>query len=751
VGNKQPARRRVQAVAVGVVIIALLVGVAQGERRIVNSALRPAPAPVVDVVPPSHCPWVVSPTMSVPQRVRALEAAMTKRDLANLLYLHSVDATDSYEAWTPAERSVCLPSFTETDARIGVHSFGWDDRSTLLPAPIAVASSFDPDLAATVGRVIGSQARSQGVDFASAPMVNVPRGSDFGRTSETLSEDPYLAAALGAQEVTGIQSQHVGAILQHFGVYSSADGRATPGKSNSIVSKEATQEVYLAPFQAIVRAAAPAGVMMAYTSINGIQAVDDLSLHNDLVDWSNGKAPFTRSDCLLLPDDQPAMIASGLSQTKCGPNYLPVSMVKLSRPTLDRLAAPLLTALFRLGLIQHPLPGLPGDVSVEQRAEGRAASLQASEDGTVLLKNSAGILPLSTSSTVALIGSDRFSQSQGSLLMPIPTGTVDDAQGLAKAWGHKLTYVPIPDSAEAPGPAVPSGEAITRAVIAKAVAAARHARVAIVVASEWSSEWWDHPTLALPAGEVPLIEAVAKANPRTIVVANDGGAFLTAGWGHRVKAIVDQWYPGEQAGTALAAVLTGLVNPSGKLPITFPTSNSAQPAEVHTPRMDPVGDPGPVLFSEGVDVGYRWYVAHHVKPAYAFGFGLSYSQFRLAASKVAVGHGDAVTVTATVANASARPGTEVVQAYLTKQPAGGQPPIELVGFARVAVAAHSRGTATIHISPGDLSHWTARGGWVVTAGTYRLSLGTSSDDLSQTKTVHLAGLHKGLHGITVAG
>jgi beta-glucosidase len=742
-------RRRIRAAAVVAVVVALLVGVAAGERRIVRDALRPAP--VVEVVPAGHCTWVGSPTMSVAQRVRALEAAMTKQDLADLLYLHQVDATNSYEAYTPPEPSVCLPSLVEDDARIGVHSFGWDNRSTLLPAPIAVASSFDLSLAGSVGRVIGSQSRSQGVDFASAPMVNLPRGSDFGRTSETLSEDPYLSASLGAEEVTGIQSQDVGAILQHFGVYSSADGRATPGKSNSIVSQVAMQEAYLAPFQAIVRADPPAGMMMAYTSINGVQAVDDLSLHKDLVAWTDGEPPFTRSDCLLLPDDQPAMIASGLSQTKCGPNYVPASMVKLSRSTLDRLATPLLAAAFRLGLIQHPLQGRPGDVSADQRAGGASIAKRVSEEGTVLLKNARDMLPLSKSSTVALIGSDEFSQSQGSLKMPIPTGTVDDAVGLARAWGHRLTYVPIPASKQPPGPNEPSGESITKAVIAKAVKAARHAHTAIVVASEWSSEWWDHLTLALPPGEVPLIEAVAKANPRTIVVVNDGGAFLSSGWASRVRAIVDQWYPGEQAGNALAAILTGQVNPSGKLPISFPTSDRAQPAEAGTSQMDPTGDPGPVHFSEGADVGYRWYVAHHVKPAYPFGYGLSYSDFHLPSTKATVGRGDAVTLTATVTNTSSRPGTDLVQAYLTSQPAGGQPPIRLVGFARVAVAGQGRSMATIRISAGDLSHWVARKGWVVNGGEYKISVGTSSENLPQSVHLHLAAISKGLHGITVTG
>jgi beta-glucosidase len=733
-------------------IIILLGGLTAAEYRVVNDAVTTtAPQSTVDAVAPATCPWVTDPVLTTAQRVAEIEARMTKTQLAELLRLHDVTSTDSYEGWTPAEPAVCMPSLTEDDARIGLHSFGWDDRSTLLPAPITVAASFDSALASSVGQLIGSQAQSQGVDFASDPMVNLPRGSDFGRTSESLSEDPLLAATLGAQEVAGIQSQGVGAILQHLGVYSQAQGRAAPGKSDSIVSQTAMAEVYLAPFEAIVEAAAPAGVMMAYTSSNGVQAVDNANFHTDLEQWSDGNPPFTRSDCLLVPDDPAAMIASGLSQTKCGPNYALASMLTLTKATLERLATPLLTAAFALNLIQQPLRGRPGDVSVAQQAQGQAVAGAVSEDGIVLLKNAGGILPLSQSRTVALIGTDEFPESQGGLAVPVPTGSVGDAQGLAAAWGSRLTYVPIPASAAPAGPNNPSGESITPAVIAQAVAAARHSHTAIVVASELSSEWWDHATLALPPAEVQLIDAVAGVNPRTIVVANDGGAFLTTGWGSRVRGIVDQWYPGEEAGTALAAILDGAVNPSGKLPITFPTSDAAQPAEAGTPQMDPVGDPGPVEFSEGVDIGYRWYLQHHVTPAYPFGYGLSYSSFHVTSARATVGIRDAVTVTATVTNTSARPGTDVIQAYLTRQPIKGQP-VRLLAFGRVTVPAHGSNTVTLQVSAGDLSRWVpSRTTWFVAAGRYQLAIGDSVESLPRSVTVRLGGIYSGLHGITVAG
>lgn len=764
--------RRMWTVVVGAAVVVVLVGSAVAAYHFglptgtpsTAAPVRPAATTTptsTDPPPPGSCPWVTSRKLTTAQRVAKVEAKATPAELATLLYLQGGNAKDPYEGYTPAVPALCLPSFNEDDARIGVHAMGPLSGSSLLPAPIDLGSSFDAALADAYGQVIGAQANSQGVDFASSTMVNVVRSSDFGRTSEVVGgEDPLLNAVEGAAEVRGVQAKGVGSILLHLVAYAQANGRATPGKDDSIVSQTALREVYLAPFEAIISSVRPAGVMSSYNSLNGVAtAADAQVMRTDLDRWTHGEPPFSRTDCILLPDNQAGMIAANITQSKCGPNYAPATMSKMPKAVLARLAAPLLSAAFRLGLIQHPLTGRIGNVSPAEKAQGRAVALRSAEEGAVLLQNRKGVLPLSTRQTVALIGNDAYPGSQGSIDMDIPPGTVDDRAGLRAAWGKRFVeYVPIPPDSrvkhgELPWPQDPTGQSITPTVIAQAVAAARRAHVAVVVASEQSSEWWDHTTLALTPQQVQLIDAVSAVNPRTVVVLNEGGAVLTAGWGKRVAGIVDQWYPGEQAGTALAALLSGKVNFSGRLPVTFPSSDRAQPAQAGTPRMDPPGNPGPVRFSEGVDVGYRWYAAHHVRPEYPFGYGLSYTSFSLHSEKAAVGPRDQVTLRATVTNTGRRTGTDVVQAYLTQQPGSGSssavPSVALVGFARVTVAPHRTARVTIRVSPGDVSRWDqASKRWKIAGGRYTFRLGGDVSSLPLGATVTLAARDRGLNGIT---
>jgi beta-glucosidase len=747
--SPRPTGVRTLVACAGVVVLLGLVAV--GEHHVVRDALRPAPP-----TPPPVCPWSTSRTESMATRVSQVEAKATKSQLAGLLYLQGGDATYPYEGYTQAEPSLCLPRLTEDDDRIGVHSLGLN--SSMLPAPTNIGASFDSALATAYGQILGSQAHSQGLDFASSTMVNVVRSSNFGRTSEVVGgEDPLLNSVLGADELTGVQSEGVGAILLHMAAYAQGDGRATPGHDDSIVSQTALNEVYLAPFEAIVRAEEPAGIMAAYNSINGVPAAADVQFHDDLVRWSGKQsAPFVRSDCLLLPDDQKGETAADLSQSKCGPNNLPATMVKLPKSVLERLATPFLSAAFKLGLIQHPVAGKPGDISTQQLDAAKQVALRTSEEGSVLLQDRKGVLPVSTGDRVALIGNDAYPASQGSLEVNPSPGLVYDQTGMAKVWGDRLDYVPIPPDArvakgDLPWTEDPSGQSITPAVISRAVAAARRSQVAVVVASIQSSEWWDHTSLELFPDQVKLIDAVAAANPRTVVVLNTGGAVVTAGWGNKVAGIVWQSYPGEEGGAALAALLSGRVNFSGHLPVTWPTSNSAQPAEFATANFDPVGDPGPVLFSEGVDVGYRWYVEHHITPEYMFGYGLSYSNFRFVSEHASIGSDQTVTVSGRIANSSGRDGVDVAQVYLTKQPAAsGAPAISLVGFARVSVKAKGTTAFSIRIPAGDLATWDQKSNsYVLTGGTYQLSLGGSASDLPRHATIALHGV-KGLDGITVS-
>jgi beta-glucosidase len=695
------------------------------------------------------CPWVTDPQLSDAQRVSLLEAKATKAQLASLMYLR---AGQVFASVTPAIPALCLPAIDNMSARIGPRTIGpkWRD-TTELPAPINLAASFDEGLAEQFGAVIGEQSRDQGVGFPMAPMINISRTSDFGRTFEAEGEDPFLTAGVAVPETDGIQSAGVGAIVDHCCVYNQADYRSSVGGDDSIVSQRALREVYLPAWQAVIAQTDPAGIMTSYNSINGQPSSQDVGLLRDTMRWAWHFGGFYRTDDLIEPLDQARMVAATVTLAHGGPNYKPSWLVAhLPKATLEQLATPYLLECFRFGLIQHPLPGQPGDLTATEQQAGAAVALQTSEEGTVLLRND-GVLPLAGQGQVALIGSDGGTPlwaGQGSSYVAPPKTAVDAEEGLRQALGSRLDWVPVSAGPPPTNHSPYAGTAPTAADIARAVAAARASRVAVVVVSEWASEWWDQSTLALTRSENRLIDAVAAANPRTVVVIDAGQAVLMP-WRNRVAAIVDTWYPGEQAGNALAAILTGAVNPSGKLPITLPTTNAAQPVHTGTPAFDPT-TPGDVEYTEGVDVGYRWYVAHHVKPAFPFGFGLSYSRFSFSGIAVTTDRRDDVTVTCQIANTSGRAGVEVAQLYLSQPGVPGEPPIELRGFDRLSIAAHSTATATFHLTPGDLAHW--QGGkarWAISAGDVVIHVGDSSEHLPLSVPVRLRA-RRALAGLTSA-
>jgi beta-glucosidase len=710
---------------------------------------RPASTPAASATSSGgRCPWITDTHLSGAQRVRQLESKATKAQLASLMYLQTGKVFGSF---TPAIPSLCLPAIVNMSARIGPRTIGprWKD-TTELPAPINLGASFDESLARQFGVIIGDESREQGVGFPMAPMINISRTSDFGRTFEAEGEDPYLMASVAVPEVDGIQSTGDGAIVDHCCVYNQADFRSVINGDDSIVSQLALREVYLPAWEAVVEQSAPAGIMTSYNSINGVPSSEDVSLLRDTLRWGWGFRGFYRTDDVTGQLNQALMVAATITLSHGDVNYKPSWLVShLSKSTLERLATPYLLECFRFGLIQHPLHGQPGDLTTAEQQAGAAVALRASEEGTVLLRNT-GVLPLARHGRVALIGSDGGTPlwaGQGSGYVSPPKTAVDAEQGLRRALGSRLDWVPVSQGPPSTQTQPYAGTDPTTADIARAVAAARSSNVAIVVASEWASEWWDQNTLALPSSENALIDAVARANPHTVVVIDAGQAILMP-WRHRVAAIVDTWYPGEQAGNALAAVLTGRVNPSGKLPITMPTSDDAQPVHVGTPEFDPP-TPGRVDYSEGVDVGYRWYAAHHVTPAFPFGFGLSYSRFSFSRIRATTSRSDEATVTCRVTNSSGRAGVEVAQLYLSQPGVAGEPPIELRGFDRIRIPARSTVTATIDLTPGDLAHWTGgtSGTWAIRSGNVVLHVGDSSEHLPLSVRVYLRA-RRHLDGLT---
>ena len=663
----------------------------------------------------ASCPWLNS-KLPAAKRASLLVAAMSPLEEASLLHLYWGGSTaNPYEGLSPAIPSLCVPEITEQDGAAGVGS-GWAttvghfNGATQLPAPIADAAGFDPSLANSYGQVIGAEDAAIGIDVALAPTINVERDPRWGRAYESLGEDPFLTASLAVPLINGIQAQRVVAVVKHFAAYNQETGRGTL-RDNVIVSERALHEIYLPAWASAVQQAHPGGVMCAYDLINGTPSCQSVQLLQDQLRGVWGFTGFVRSDCGSVFNQQ-AAIAAGVSQVKCTPIYKPdkiaaaVTTGELPRSELDGLVTPLLRTLFQFDLIAAPHPLRP-DADVSSAAD-QAVALRADNQGAVLLKNN-GILPVSLSAaTFALIGGNGGTpMPAGYGAMRVRTADVTTALDALEGAGAHVAYT-------------------NGAVIPEAVRVARTANVAIVVVHDIESEGHDRQTLQLPAGQDALVRAVAAANPRTIVVL-ETGAPVDMPWLSSVAAVLETWYPGQAAGTSLVQLLSGQVNPSGKLPVSWPAPEG--------PRPDPSvhefgGGGGPTYYSEGLDVGYRWYQSTGTAPLFPFGYGLSYTDFRYSGIHVSSGPRGGYTVTATVSNTGRKPGADVAQCYIGFPSSTGEPPQQLRGFQRVSLLPGKKAVVRFPITRGDLATWSGQPGgvgtWTVAAGRYDVYVGDSS-------------------------
>jgi beta-glucosidase len=647
------------------------------------------------------CPWL-DDHLPVGMRVDELIAAMTPAEEASLLHLHQVSLVVPYEGYSLPIPRLCVPLITEQDGAAGVANEM--TGVTQLPAPIADAAAFDPSLAQRYGDVIGAEDAAKGVDLALAPTINIDRSPYWGRSYETLGEDPYLTASLAVPLVRGIQADRVVSVVKHFAVYNQETHRSTP-QDDSIVSDTALHEVYLPAFSAATQAGQAGAVMCSYNLINGTPACEDGPLIQGILHDQWHFSGFVRSDCNSVYQQGPA-VAVGVSQVKCSRLYNPASLGVLPKATLDSLIRPLLTVLFSHDLIADPHP-LNHAATVTTPAHA-AVALQTANEGAVLLRNQRGLLPLDFARlhSLALVGAaygTPMPAGFGAIYVQ-PDHPVSALEAFRAALGGRVHYASGSDLIAAAG-------------------LARASDAAVVVVNDIESEHIDRTTLALTPHEDALIGAVAAANPRTIVVLETGSAVLMP-WLRQVGAVLETWYPGQAAGTSLVELVSGQVDPSGKLPVTFPADAALMPAGTAGTFG---GVDGRTVYAEGVDVGYRWYDANGVMPAFPFGFGLSYTKFGFSHLQLKTNPSGGVSVDATVTNAGRVAGADVVQCYVAP-PSAGEPPRQLRGFTRVDLLPGQSQAVHLVVSPGDLAAWdSAHSTWTVTGGTYHFFVGDASD------------------------
>lgn len=643
-----------------------------------------------------------------------------------------------------------IPALRETDASLGVSWVGGarGDWSTALPSAVAQAASWNPALVQRGGAMIGAEARAKGFNVLLAGGVNLARDPRNGRTFEYFSEDPLLSGVLAGAAIRGVQSNHIISTIKHFAL----NGQETARKYVNVqISRAAAHESDLLAFQLGIEQGQPGSVMCAYNRIEGQQACASDWLLNTVLKQQWGYKGFVMSDWGAVPSIDAAI--SGLdhqSGEQLDPGVFFGSKLAekaagdaVWRTRLDDMNTRVLTAIYAAGVDKNPTqPGAPIDWDAHA-----AIAEDTAKQGIVLLKNDGGVLPLNTAvKSIAVIGG----YADGGVLSGAGSSQVMGKGGPAvklpvAGSGIWATFISEAYHRSSPMGAMkaqaPQATVLYRQgqYIKDAAELAARSEVAVVFATQWMTEGLDVPDLSLPRGQDALIEAVAAANPNTIVVLETGGP-VKMPWLGKVKAVVEAWYPGARGGEAIASVLFGQTNPSGRLPVSFPADESQLPR----PRLDGSdwvepdfgGNPknGKDQLAadyniEGSDLGYRWFARSGAKPLFPFGYGLSYTTFAHARPVM-----KGMTARVAVRNTGQRAGAEVVQLYLVSR--AGEAKRRLVGFGRVELAPGASGTVAMTIDPRLLADW-KEGSWIMPGGDYVLATGRDAETLDTPITVPL--------------
>ncbi|GAA5528164.1 glycoside hydrolase family 3 C-terminal domain-containing protein [Herpetosiphon gulosus] len=595
--------------------------------------------------------------------------------------------------------------------------------ATCFPTAAAVASTWDVDLAKAIGEAIAQECLANNVQIVLGPGVNLKRTPLGGRNFEYYSEDPVLAGELGTAFVEGVQSYGVGTSLKHYACNNQEFERMT---ISSEVDQRTLRELYLAAFERVVKRAQPWTIMAAYNKINGIYATEHRQLLTEILREEWGFEGIVVSDWGAV-NDKAAALTAGLDLEMPGPALNHVEFLAglvrkgaLSETVIDAAASRMLKIILR-GIAQRQ-PEASYDKAAHHALARRAAS-----ESMVLLKND-GILPLqpTAESTVAVIGN--FAQKpryQGAGSSEINATQVDTPLEALQTWlAGQSVEVNFAAGYDHDGNT-------NDQLIAEAVAAAKNASLSLVLVGlpdAYETEGADRAHMNMPTGHNQLLEAVAAVQPNTVAILINGSA-VTIPWLGQVRAVLEAGLAGQAVGSALVDVLSGVVNPSGKLAETFPYDLADTPAFLNYP-----GEAGVVRYGEGLFIGYRYYDVRKVKPLFPFGYGLSYTSFRydqIALSAASIDEATPLTVSVTLTNTGERAGKEVVQVYVKPSNSAYLRPVkELRAFAKVELAAGETKTVELTLNARDFSLYDQqRAAWRMEGGSYQILAGGCSADL----------------------
>ena len=636
-------------------------------------------------------------------------------------------------AWTttPVER-LGVPELYVSDGPHGVRRVAEATSmaiealaSTCFPTASCLAASWDTDLAHQMGEALAEEAIALNVDVLLGPGINMKRTPVCGRNFEYFAEDPFLAGKLAASLIDGIQGKGVGTSLKHYAANNQEHERMT---INALVDERTLREIYLPAFEIAVKEAQPWTVMCAYNRLNGVYGSENHKLLVDILKDEWGFEGFVVSDWGAV-HDRVAALQAGLDLEMPGPRPRRVREVvaavrsgELAEAVLDEAVSRILRIVFKAA--ETPKGG------AFAITDHHALARKIAGEGMVLLKND-GILPLKRSGHIAVIGraaQEPHYQGHGSSHITPTMVDVPYVELEKLAGGVQLTY----------SEGYPADDSSRPDLIAAAVGAAKAADVALLyvaLPTFKESEGYDRADLDLTAHQVALIQAVTAAQPHSVVILNNGSAVTMSEWIDGAAAVLEAWMMGQAGGGAIADILFGVVNPSGKLAETFPLRLADTPAYLNHP-----GEYGSVAYGERLAVGYRYYDAAARPVLFPFGYGQSYTTFAYGTPSVSARSFrdvDGVTVSVAVTNTGAVAGKEIVQVYVHDHAASlVRPPKELKGFAKVELQPGETKTVTIPLDFRAFAFYhPGYGQWITEDGEFDIQIGASAADIRGTETV----------------
>jgi len=707
----------------------------------------------------SDNPPYKNPDLPVDQRVQDLLGRMTLQEKVAML---------SGADWmqTVPNQRLGIPSIKMADGPIGIRSWtgpsseGKAEKAknqvatTAFPAGVAMAATWDTDLLQSEGQAIGQEMKALGRDMILGPTVNINRTPLWGRNFEGYGEDPYLTSRLAVAYIEGVQGEGIIATVKHFAANNQEFERH---RINAVVDERALHEIYFPAFKAAVQEAGVWSVMSAYNKLNGVYCAENSPLLKAVLENGWGFKGFVVSDWgstystaatvnagmdVEMPGGPPMaawLKKPGTQAAGNGGGWLvpekalaDVSAGKISVATIDENVGRILRVIFVSGQFDKPHTAT-GDIDTPEQ---RDVARKAATESIVLLKNSGDLLPLDPTKihSVVVIGPNAAvaRTGGGGSSLVVPKYSVSPLKGIQDRAGQRVqvSYAlgATMEGEDRNKDTSQSPEQLRN----EAVNAAAKADAAIIVvgrAPNLESEDFDIKSLDLPAGQDDLIEAVAKVNQHTIVVINAGGPVIMSKWIALVPAIVDMWYGGQEGGNAIAEILFGDADPSGKLPVSFVKQWKDSPAYGHYP-----GEHLQVDYVEGIYVGYRYFDKKNVEPLFPFGYGLSYTKFDYSDLKVTpseASSGKPVEVSLQVSNTGSRPGAEVVELYVHDGHSRVDRPVkELKGFQRVDLAPGESKSVHFTLDRNAVSFYsTANKEWVAEPGPFEVLVGSSSRDI----------------------